>query len=197
LDGAELKEEEIVKLKRPYLTIKEMDRIITLSHSPRDRLILRLLSRTGIRIGELLALRVEDIDFEKRTLLIEAEKSKKEKRRLVPVDQGTLNGAQRYLGERKEGKVFEITRQRIDQIIKDLGEKAGVESVLDFYTGSERKLHAHTFRHSFAVNWIKTLGSGKLVELSKHLGHQSIETTMIYLRFSPEAVHEAYDKLWK
>ena len=125
MDGPELKEEEIVKLKRPYLTMREMDRIITLSRSPRDRLILRLLSRTGIRVGELLALRVEDIDFEKRTLLIEAEKSKKEKRRLVPVDQGTLNGAQRYLGERKEGKVFELTRQRIDQIIKDLGKKPG------------------------------------------------------------------------
>ena len=68
-----------MKLKRPYLTMKEMDRLITLSRSPRDRLILRLLSRTGIRVGELLALRVEDIDFEKRTLLIEAEKSKKEK----------------------------------------------------------------------------------------------------------------------
>jgi integrase/recombinase XerC len=177
--------------------MSEIDYLISQADSPRDKLIVRILSHTGIRVTELLNLSQADIDFANHTILIHAEKGgeHKAKRRLIPIDPDTLAMIKAYAGD-KRGLLFDLTRQRIDQIIKALAKKIGLRYVLDFYSGKHEYLHAHTFRHSFAMHWIRVHGQQHMVELQKHLGHSDIKTTMGYLRFSPSEIGIAYKKLW-
>lgn len=220
-----------MNLNRPYLTLKEIDILISKTPSPRDKLLLRWLSRSGIRITELLQLEVDRIDFSQHNVRITHQKQKTKlkcprcnawvgkthnfcpkcsgellgarsdekeivKKRTIPIDGETLRWTSIYLVGRKGGRIFEITRQRADQIIKEAGDRVGLESLLDLYTEKKTQFHAHVFRHSFAMHWIKIHGQEAMSELQLHLGHADIKTTMKYLHWSPQEIHKPYDKLW-
>lgn len=217
---------------RPYLTLKEINYIIQKTDNPRDQLLMLWLSRTGIRITELLQLRMEHIDFSQRTVAIIHQKQKSRlkcpkcskwvgkshqfcpacggeligavsdeteatKRRTIPVDIGTLQFTQRYMGGRKSGLIFNITRQRADQIVKEAAQRVGIVWVIDLYNNKKRRMHAHIFRHSFAMYWIEVHGRSSMEELQSHLGHADIKTTHNYLHWSPQEIHKPYDKLWQ
>jgi len=119
------------------------------------------------------------------------------RRRLVPIDAETLAQLQRYIGGRQRGKIFDITRHRVWQIVKQAGIDAGIPFVYDLYKGKRHYLYPHTFRHSFGVHWVRKHGQESLRELQQHMGHQDIETTAQYLQFSPKELHRQYDELWK
>ena len=189
------KEEERKDLKI-YLDPEEIERVISCCSSFRDKLIVRLLWRTGLRILELLSLRIEDIDFDNATLKVELLKQRGRERRIIPIDRESLRMLERYLFGRTQGKVFGIGVRRVQQIINQVGKVAGIEAVGDMNQGRAWKLHPHTFRHSFAIHWIKILGAERIVELQRHLGHRKLETTSRYLKFSPQALHDCYNKLW-
>lgn len=217
----------------PYLTPEQAEMVIRAAKTLRDKLIIRLLFRTGIRISELLGLRTGDIKWQDRLIVIAALKKrskriKKEvslkslpigarivsikgrtaiawisqpqvepRRRLVPVDVETLAQLRQYTGIRNTGTVFDITRHRVWQIVKQAGIDAGIPFVFDLYKGKRHYLHPHTFRHSFGVHWVRKHGQESLRELQQHMGHQDIETTAQYLQFSPKELHRQYDELWK
>jgi len=68
--------------------------------------------------------------------------------------------------------------------------------LLDLYNEQKTQLHAHVFRHSFAMHWIRVHGREAMPELQLHLGHADIKTAMKYLHWSPQEIHKPYDKLW-
>ncbi len=123
-----------------------------------------------------------------------------ERRRVVPIDQGTLDMVREYLRWRKQfpykgDLLFPITRQRVDQIFWKLGRRAGINEIGDPAISQHRKLHPHLLRHSFAIHCIK---HGMSIErLQKILGHQSPTTTSVYLQFSVADLHEDYDRVWE
>jgi integrase len=168
-------------------------------------LVVRIPWRTGIRVGELIGLRISDIDFDGRALTIKVQKVRKkggktiEKRRMVPIDQGTLDMIGQYLKWRKRFSykgdlLFPITRQRVDQIFWKLGRKAGITEIGDPAISKHRNLHPHVLRHSFAIQCVK---KGMSIErLQKILGHSSPTTTSVYLQWSSADLHEDYDKVW-
>ena len=86
-----------IKDLKAYLEAAEVDRLMEVATNPRDRLLVRIPWRTGIRVSELIGIKESDIDFEGRAILIKIQKQRKrdgktvERRRLVPVDQGTLD----------------------------------------------------------------------------------------------------------
>lgn len=190
---------------KAYLAPKQVERLIAAATNPRDKLLIRIPWRTGIRVGELIALRISDIDFDSRALVIKIQKMRKrdgkpiEKRRMVPVDQDTLDMIREYLQWRKRFSykgdlLFPITRQRVNQIFWKLGRKAGITAVGDPITSKHRKLHPHVLRHSFAIHCVKKGMS--LARLQKILGHASPTTTSVYLQWSSADLHEDYDKVW-
>jgi len=188
-----------------YLPAKKVGRLIGVATNLRDALLVRIPWRTGIRVGELIRLRISDIDFNARALIIKVQKMRKkdgkptERRRIVPVDQGTLDMIKDYLEWRKQFSykgdlLFPITRQRVDQIFWKLGKKAGITEVGDPAISKHRKLHPHVLRHSFSIHCIK---KGMAIErLQKILGHTSPATTSVYLQWSSTDLHEDYDKVW-
>ena len=189
-----------------YLSPEEVEKVIAAAANPRDVLLVRIPWRTGIRVSELIGIRIQDIDFENRAILIIVLKQRKrdgktiERRRVVPVDQATLDMVREYLKWRarfpyKGDLLFPITRQRVDQIYWKLGRRAGIKEIGDPAISQHRKLHPHHMRHSFAIHCIKR---GMTIErLQKILGHSSPTTTSVYLQYSLKDLHEDYDKVWE
>lgn len=191
---------------KAYLSPRQVEWLVAAATNLRDILLVRIPWRTGIRVSELIGLRISDIDFDNRALTIKVQKMRKrdgkaiEKRRMIPVDRGTLTLVSEYLQWRKQfpykGELlFPITRQRVDQIFWKLGRKAGITEIGDPAISIHRNLHPHVLRHSFAIQCIR---KGMSIErLQKILGHASPTTTSVYLQWSSTDLHEDYDKVWE
>jgi len=191
---------------KAYLEPEQVQRLITAATNPRDALLIRIPWRIGIRVSELINIRIQDIDFANRAIVIKVQKMRKmdgkaiERRRVVPVDQGTLDMVKEYLEWRKQfpykgDLLFPITRQRVDQIFWKLGRRTGITKVGDPTVSKHTKLHPHTLRHSFSIHCVK---HGMSIErLQKILGHQSPTTTSVYLQYSVADLHEDYDRVWE
>ena len=189
-----------------YLEPEQVERVLATATSPRDALLVRIPWRTGIRVSELIGIRVQDIDFEGRAILIKIQKQRKrdgktvERRRLVPIDRDTLGMVREYLKWRaqfpyKGDLLFPISRQRVDQVYWKLGRRAGIKEIGDPAVSKHRKLHPHVLRHSFAIHCVK---HGMSIErLQKILGHSSPTTTSVYLQYSLKDLHESYDEVWE
>jgi integrase/recombinase XerD len=194
-----------IKDLRAYLEAAMVEKLIAAAKIIRDALLVRILWRTGIRVSELIGLKVSDLDFDNRALTIKIQKTRKrdgkaiERRRVVPIDQATLDMIKEYLEWRKQfpyrgDLLFPITRQRVNQVFWKLGRRAGIKEIGDPAVSKHRKLHPHVLRHSFAIHAVKR---GMRVErLQKILGHQSPTTTSVYLQWSSADLHEDYDKIW-
>jgi site-specific recombinase XerD len=151
----------------------------------RDRALLCVLLATGIRASELCGLRLCDLDMGADFIRVRG-KGKKQ-REIGPMGQTCLKHLRRYLrGTEVEGSgnpeapVFvsrrtgaALTPDGIDQLIKRLRDHAGDE----FFAGI--RVSAHTFRHTFAVNFLKQGGNIKQLQLL--LGHTSLAVTQRYL----------------
>lgn len=179
---------------KAYLSPQEVERLMATATNLRDRLLVRIPWRTGVRVSELIGIKVSDIDFENRAIVIKVLKQRKrdgkivERRRVVPVDQGTLDMVRDYLEWRKQfpyqgDLLFPITRQRAQQIVQKLGRRVGITEVGDPAVSQRRKLHPHHLRHSFAIHCIK---HGMSIErLQKILGYRSQSAQHNYIKALP------------
>lgn len=195
-----------IKDLKGYLEPEQIEQLIVAAPNPRDALLVRLLWRTGIRVSELIGIRIQDIDFGNRAIVIKVQKMRKkdgkavERRRVIPIDQGTLDMVREYLEWRQQfpykgSLLFPISRQRVNQLFWRLGRRAGITRVGDPTISQHTKLHPHVLRHSFAIRCVK---KGMSIErLQKILGHSSPTTTSVYLQFSAADLHEDYDKIWE
>ena len=195
-----------IKDLKAYLDPPQVERLMEVATNRRDRLLIRVPWRTGIRVSELIGIRIQDIDFENRAIVIKVQKLRKkdgkaiERRRVVPIDRGTLNMVREYLAWRKQfpyggDLLFPITRQRVNQVFWRLGRRAGITRVGDPTISRHTKMHPHVLRHSFSIHAIKR---GMTIErLQKILGHSSPTTTSVYLQFSQKDLHDQYDKIWE
>ena len=97
-----------IKDLRAYLEASEVEKLIAAAANPRDALLVRIPWRTGIRVSELIGIRIQDIDFDNRAIVIKVQKMRKrdgkaiERRRVIPIDQGTLDLVKFYLEWRKQ-----------------------------------------------------------------------------------------------
>jgi integrase/recombinase XerC len=161
-------------------------------YGARDRAILETIYSAGLRISELVALNVEDIDRRSEVLLIPG-KGKKE--RLVPLGSVAIDAIDDYLtqknrrfGTRRNGPLF-INRH---------GKRLSARSVrrrLDGYlaqTGLSAQVSPHTLRHSFATHMLNA--GADLRSVQELLGHESLSTTQIYTHLTTARLQEVYRK---
>ena len=166
------------------LSVEEIERIlnaIDLSKPDghRNRAIVETLYGSGLRVSELVNLRLSNIDFEQQFMRVEGKGSKQ---RLVPLSEPATHAIKLWLLDRnllkiqrgQEDFVFlnrrghQLTRNMIFLIVKQLAADAGVE----------KNISPHTFRHSFATHLLE--GGANLRAIQEMLGHESIITTEIY-----------------
>ena len=146
----------------------------------RDMLIVTLFLYTGIRKGELIGLRVQDIDFENRTLYVFEKTSKSKKSRYIPLHPSLIKHLKVYLKERKTKKAY--TDALIISLKRDcpLTHYGLVHWVRKYKELSGVKFHVHRFRHTFACTLAKQ--NADLTSIMRVLGHSSMKMTERYLR---------------
>lgn len=160
--------------------IKSMLAIIDLSkpEGHRNKAIIETLYGCGLRVSELVNLRLTDIHYNEEFIVITG---KGDKQRLVPVGGQALKAIDFYKQDRMKLPVIHdenilflnrrgrrLTRAMIFHIVKDLAAKAGITKIIS----------PHTFRHSFATHMIEA--GADLRAVQEMLGHESILTTEIY-----------------
>ncbi len=122
--------------------------------------------------------------------------------RVLPVDEETLTLFKEYFNRNganpKTKLVFDLSRHRAWQIVKECAIRAGLPRLVNSESGKTHNVSPHKLRDAFAVMAVKQNDSGDgLRLLQEHLGHQSITTTMKYRKISGEEQKEWYEKLWQ
>ncbi|MEA2107506.1 MAG: site-specific tyrosine recombinase XerD [Bacteroidota bacterium] len=178
------------------LSIEEIDRIIgaiDLSNpqGQRNKAIIETLYSCGLRVSELINLRITNLFFKDGFIKVSG---KGNKERLVPIGQKAIKEIQFYFQDRNllstidksgENIVFlnrrgkPLTRVMIFTIVKNLAKIAGIK----------KNISPHTFRHSFATHLID--GGADLRAVQEMLGHESIITTEIYTHLDREYLRDA------
>jgi integrase/recombinase XerC len=156
----------------------------------RDRAILELLYSSGLRVGELAGLNVEDINV--REALVKA-RGKGKKERIVPIGSKALDAIKTYLVERmllksKEKAVF---LNRLGTRLTD----RGVRRIVVKYARAiaiNGSIGPHTLRHSFASHLLQ--GGADLRVIQELLGHASLSTTQKYTHLDVAHLMDIYDK---
>ncbi len=194
-----------------FLTPEQIEAMIGGCDNLRDRLLIRLLWRTGMRVSEMvrpgsdrspvLGLRVSDVLWSENALIIRHAKRKGNPPRRIDVDPGTLAMIREYLEKRPSSSEFvmPIGRQMAYLVVRQAAERVGITEVGDPLVSQRRHPHPHHLRHSLAVHSVRvTKGNyADLIRLQKQLGHASLSTTAGYVQFSDEEQRKWYDDLFK
>ncbi|MGB9892627.1 site-specific tyrosine recombinase XerD [Thermodesulfovibrio sp. Kuro-1] len=177
------------------LEIDEVKRLLSVmaenKYYLRDIAMLELMYASGLRVSELVKLKLSDINFEAGFIRV---KGKGDKERVVPIAQRSIDKIKNYLTKlrpvllKKKASEYvflnnrgqPMTRQRFWQNIKAIGRIAGVN------------VTPHMIRHSFATHLLE--GGADLRSLQKMLGHSDISTTQIYTKVSMDRLRKEYIK---
>ena len=176
---------------RKYLKQDELKALLEAPRRMRDRLIIKLLYETGMRVGELTSLTIGDVDLEAGEITIQQAKRHEEGRKVPLVNSWTKTMLRDYVGTRKtrkdplfiSNKRGPLSRRQVERLISNYGRIVGLD---------KDKRHPHVLRHTHAVHALK---SGiDLRTLQQNLGHSSIEVTAIYLTMDIDDRKEEYSK---
>lgn len=167
------------------LTVEEIDAMIDAipaekAEAQRNRAILETLYGSGLRVSELVDLRISRIDLKEGLLIVEGKGSKQ---RMIPMSPPSVENIELYLPDRDRLDIkpagrdilflnrrgAPLTRVMVFYIIRDLAAAAGISKTVS----------PHTLRHSFATHLLE--GGANLRAIQEMLGHESIATTELYL----------------
>lgn len=192
-----LKAPKIEKKMPEILTMGEVSALLEQANgdSPkeiRDKAMLELLYATGIRVTELISLKVSDVNLPMHFIMCRDP----HKERMIPFGTQAHDALERYLGgvraEMVEDKSSEIlfancsgkpmSRQGFWKLIKFYAKKAGITA----------DITPHTLRHSFAAHLVEN--GADLKSVQEMLGHSDISTTQIYANMNHNRIREVYTK---
>jgi len=179
-----LTEEEVMSL---------LDIHLTDNFSYRNKAMLELLYATGLRVSELINLKLQDIDFSQDIIRTFGKGSKE---RIIPIGDYAKEYLEKYIYEyrssmlKKENNEYiflnnhgkQMTRQGFFKIIKKIAKEKGIN----------KELSPHTLRHSFASHLLKY--GADLRTIQELLGHSDISTTQIYTHITNEELKQNYNE---
>jgi len=168
-----------------FLTEEEVEKLIMVADNFRNKLIVRLLYTTGLRVSELVNLNWEDIDFKNKEIIVRSGKGGKE--RIVLVDETTLKMLLKYreMTGKNKGSIFDLSVRTVQHIIKELRERAKLT----------KKVTPHVLRHTFATHLLEA--GADIRAIQELLGHSSLSTTQIYTHVTREHIRREYLKAFK
>jgi integrase/recombinase XerC/integrase/recombinase XerD len=175
IDRPRIKQQEV-----KYLKHNQVLRLLDSIEDLRDKLIVRTIYATGVRVSELCNMNIEDIDFDEHTIRI---RGKGDKIRTVFVDDDTLTDLLKLIGNRIVGPVF------VGQQGKNISSRA-IQHIFKNYAPSG--ITPHKIRHSYASELYKRSKNLRVVQ--ENLGHTSIKTTEIYLHTDIDERRQVYQQ---
>jgi integrase/recombinase XerD len=189
-----------VKKRLPRsLTREDVDKLMAAPHAVpgpkglRDAALVEILYATGMRVSEVVALNVDDVNTASASVRCFGKGGKE---RIMPMYEQAVavlrayleEGRVAYLRDRTEKALFlnargtRLTRQGLWLIIKEYVEASGIDA----------EVTPHTLRHSFATHLLD--GGAGLREVQQLLGHSNVSTTQIYTHVSGERLRDSYDQ---
>ena len=189
---------EMPKLGRQLPSVLSVDEIDALKQTidmskaegARNRAMIEVAYSCGLRVSELVGLKISDIYADEGFIKVEGKGSKQ---RLIPISETALNDIRLYLIDRNALPVIKkesadvlflnrrggmLTRQMFFTIIKQCALQAGIKTLIS----------PHTLRHSFATHLLE--GGANLRVIQEMLGHSSIQTTEIYTHMGAQYLRE-------
>ncbi len=178
-----------------FLSVEEIDLLLaqidrSTPEGERNYSMLETLYSCGLRVSELVNLKITDLHLEQEYIRVTG---KGNKERLVPIGKNAVKLIKTYINEIRSHSVIKagqedvlylnrrgsgLSRVMVFYLIKDLAAKAGIKKVLS----------PHTFRHSFATHLVE--GGADLRAVQEMLGHESITTTEIYTHLDRHYLRE-------
>lgn len=175
IDRPKIKDKEI-----RYLKHNQVLKLLESIQDQRDRLIIRTIYATGVRVSELCSISLNDIDFEENTIRI---KGKGGKIRIVFIDDETLKEINKYSAGNIDGPLF------LGQQGRNISPRT-VQYIFNKYAPSG--ITPHKIRHSYASELYKRSKNLRVVQ--ENLGHSSIQTTEIYLHTDIDERKQVYQQ---
>lgn len=182
-----------------FLSEEEMRHFLDLPQKPkkildlRDRALLELLYATGVRVGELVGMDVDDVNFDERLIMV---RGKGKKERLLPFGSKAVESLHAYIGKRtliNRGKIEEnpiflnyrgkrLTSRSVERIVNKYIKRVALR----------RKISPHSLRHSFASHLLSRGADLRVIQ--ELLGHESLATTQKYTHIDLGQLLEVYRK---
>ncbi len=195
-----LKDLESPKVEKHVPEILTINEVETLLDQPdlktnkglRDKAMLELLYATGIRVTELISLKITDVNLNLEYLKC----GEGNKARLIPLGSKAISALSEYIYNARESfikskddpmlflniKGGSMTRQGFWKIIKSYTVKAGINNAIT----------PHTLRHSFAVHLLEN--GADIQAVQEMLGHSDISTTLVYVKMNSNRLKDIYTK---
>lgn len=160
------------------LSRAEVRRLLDAVHNPKHRALLNLIYSAGLRVGEVVRLRIEDLDEDRGLIHVQGGKGRKDRYTLL--SERAMAEVKRYRGPGSTGKWLfpgirpdrHITARTAQHIVESARRKAGIQ----------KRVGTHTLRHSFATHLLEA--GTDLRYIQELLGHASPRTTQIYTHVS-------------
>ena len=170
--------------KREPLSNQEADLLTYAAESFQEKLMVTTLLDTGLRVSELATLTKTNIQWQERRLVIYGKRAplqKQQKRRVIPMTQRVRTLLEHHFAFED---ILGLSVRTIQRIVKRVANRAGIS----------KPVSPHVLRHTFGVTCIRREMS--IVTVQRILGHDRIETTMIYLNLLPEDVMRDFEEKW-
>lgn len=172
------------------VSVKEIEEMLSDNLTDRQSLIIELLYGCGLRVSELVNLKVSDISIKSKYLQCTGKGSKD---RIVPLGSKAILALKKYFPQRE----FIISKYNIENnrlLITDEGKNITRQDIYNFIHSEGKKFHKgispHTLRHSFATHLIENGADLRVVQ--ELLGHSDVSTTQLYTHISKKRLKEVY-----
>jgi site-specific recombinase XerD len=165
------------------LTVEEIEKLIGAAQNPKEFALIEVMYATALRVSELIALRLEDVDMEARTIRVR--KGKGDKERIVLFGQKAHDALLDYVGDQRAGYVFwhnegePFSQNGIRYLVRQIAKRAGVPGV-----------HPHSLRRACATHMLADGADLRCVQ--ELLGHESLSTTAIYTHLTDADLQRVY-----
>ena len=172
------------------MTAEEINSILNQDLSKLHRVIIELLYGCGLRVSELVNLKINDFDLNGKYLECTGKGSKD---RIVPLGKKAISAIKNYLPER-EYNLQKYNLQSKQLLINEKGKQVTRQEVYTFIHEQGKKLHKaispHTLRHTFATHLLENGADLRVVQ--ELLGHSDVSTTQLYTHISKKRLKEVY-----
>jgi integrase/recombinase XerD len=190
-----LKPPKVEKKTPETLTIEEVNLLLEQpsGDSPkeiRDKAMLELLYATGLRVSELISLKISDVNLSLNYI----ECHDRTKSRIIPIENAAKFALNKYITEVRPSMCAD-SEYLFTNVKGDMMSRQGFWKVLKSYAkkaGIDKDITPHMIRHSFATHMV--INGADLVSLQEMLGHSDISTTQMYLKGKSSKLKEVYDK---
>lgn len=185
-----LEQPKLPKRLPKVVTLQEIKEIFHFDMNAEDNLIVELLYDCGLRVSELVNLKISDIDTKSKYIKCVGKGSKE---RLIPFGKSAKSAINKYLVQRDK-IIFKYGLNTKRLFIKDSGKFLTRQDVYNFVRSLGEKIHKHisphTLRHSFATHLLENGADLRVVQ--ELLGHSDVSTTQLYTHITKKRLKEVY-----